>query len=154
MATILNLLGKSELVEVGLLVHGLSVGGNIDDGIGGEIALRARNPVLLVEILGVDNLSLGLSSPEDANQTRVAVVGRTNVPARVAIAPETHIKGLARGRSGHGSSSGGLAGNALSLAAGEFSRQAVGVIRRLGDPVTIVDLVAWVTIALLDALKI
>ena len=60
-ATVLDALGDGEFKVVGLLVHVLAIGADLVHGIGGEVAMRTRDPVLLVQVLEVNDLGLGLS---------------------------------------------------------------------------------------------
>jgi hypothetical protein len=151
-ATVLDLLGKLELVVVGLLVHGISV--DLSDGIGGEVALSTGDPVLLGQVLSVDDLSLRLSGPEDTDETGVTVVGGTDVPARVSVTPEAEGELVTGGGSSHGGVGSNLTGLALVVTACELSGESVGVVGGLGDPVSVPDLVTGETLAGLLAVRL
>jgi hypothetical protein len=150
-ATVLDLLGNGEGEVVGLLVHlGVAIG-QLGDGIRGKVGLGTGNPVGLVQLRGVEDLRLGLSGPEDTDETRVTVVGGAYVPAGVSVTPEAHQQILSGSRGGHGRAGRGLSTNPLVIAARVLSVVAVGVVRRLRDPVAVVDLVTRVTVASLLA---
>lgn len=125
--SVLNLLWQSEFEVIGLLVHVVS--GDFRHSIAGEVALRARDPVFLIQVLSVLDFSLRLACPEDTNEARITVVRGAYVPTTVTITPETKSKRIARRCGGHGCTGCSLARNSLVVTARIFGREVVSVVR-------------------------
>jgi len=149
-ATVLNLLGNCELEVVVILLHlrGVFFVVQPGNGIGGEVLLRTRDPVLLGQVFGIYNLGLRLSSPVDANQTRIAILGGPNIFSGVTVAEVRHVQLLAGPRAGEIGARSNLE-LTLVVTARVLGAQAIRIVGRLRHPVPIPDLVPGVVPAVL-----
>lgn len=77
--SVLNIVRERQVEVVGLLIHGIS--SDESNGISAEVGLSTLQPVGLGEVGLVFELGVLLTSPVDTDETRVTVVGGTNVPA-------------------------------------------------------------------------
>lgn len=88
MSTVLDIHGQIQCHVVGLLVH---VGVlNINDSVCRKV--RLHNIVGFDKVALVCKLGLLLAGPIHADKTRITVIRRAYVPARVAITPKAHAE--------------------------------------------------------------
>ena len=80
---------ESATVGCGAGTPGIASGPAVDvvDGVAGEVALGAGDPVLLGQVTGIDDLGFGLAGPEDAHEAGVAVHSQP-VPQALQPAPQ------------------------------------------------------------------
>jgi len=149
-ATILNFLRNREFEVVVILFHlgGVFLVVQPGNGIGGEVLLRTRDPVLLGQVLGIHDLGLGLSGPVDTNQTRIAIRRGSDIFSGVTVTKVRHVQLLTRPSTGEIGARSDLE-LTLVVTTGVRSAQTIGVIGRLRHPVLVPHFVSGVVFAVL-----
>lgn len=146
MTTCLHVLWQVEFQEVSLLVH-VAPAVLSNNGIGGgKVSLGDQE--ILGELRSILNLSLLSMGPIDPDKTRVPIPWATNVVVRMAVAPVAKLEGFTGGGGSSGSTGSGNTRLLDGIAGRPVRLQLPEVVARLGDPVTIVDLVPGETFTL------